>query len=398
MNQNNEVKANNAVEKTMAPLNPTTPAKEPRHAIVPDKPNAESPHVIAKQSKKEGNSVNQNNEVKTNSVVEKPATPPNPTTPAKDPKRVIGPNKSIEGHPLIIAIDHGYGNIKTPTFIFPACIRPSLDEVEQLLCDSLSFEGKHYIIGTGHKEFRHDKIMDEDYYILTLAAIGKELRHRHLTSAEVIIAAGLPLTWADYQHTHFKEYLMKNPHVDFTYLGVDYHVDIKDVFIFSQGVAAIAHRIKKFTGINMLVDIGNGTMNVFNINDKKVIKESFFTEKYGTYQCVILARELLQRHFSSIPMDPQIEKYMCSLRTDMGEKYKTIIGDAAKQYVAEIFRRLREREYDPDLMRLWVTGGGACLVKNFGEFKPDRVIILNDIHANARGYEALAKARLEMGA
>ena len=251
----------------------------------------------------------------------------------------------------VIAIDHGYGNIKTPTFIFPACIRPSLDEVEQLLCDTLSFEGKHYIIGTGHKEFRHDKIMDEDYYILTLAAIGKELHHRHL-----------------------KEYLMKNPHVDFTYLGVDYHVDIKDVFIFSQGVAAIAHRIKKFTGINMLVDIGNGTMNVFNINDKKVIKESFFTEKYGTYQCVILARELLQRHFSSIPMDPQIEKYMYSLHSEMGEKYKTIIGDAAKQYVAEIFRRLREREYDPDLMRLWVTGGGACLVKNFGEFKPDRVI------------------------
>jgi len=96
MNQNNEVKANNAVEKPMAPLNPTTPAKEPRHAIVPDKPDAESPHVIAKQSMKEGNSVNQNNEVKTNSVVEKPATPPNPTNPAKDPKRVIGPNKSIE--------------------------------------------------------------------------------------------------------------------------------------------------------------------------------------------------------------------------------------------------------------------------------------------------------------
>ena len=97
-------------------------------------------------------------------------------------------------------------------------------------------------------------------------------------------------------------------------------------------------------------------------------------------------------------MDPQIEKYMCSLHSDMGEKYKTIIADAAKQYVAELFRRLREREYDPDLMRLWVTGGGACLVKNFGEFKPDRVIILNDIHANAGGYEALAKARLEMGA
>ena len=81
--------------------------------------------------------MNQNNEVKANNAVEKPTAPLNPTTPAKDLTRVIGPNKSIEGHPLIIAIDHGYGNIKTPTFIFPACIRPSLDEVEQLLCDTL---------------------------------------------------------------------------------------------------------------------------------------------------------------------------------------------------------------------------------------------------------------------
>lgn len=46
-------------------------------------------------------------------------------------------------------------------------------------------------------------------------------------------------------------------------------------------------------------------------------------------------------------------------------------------------------------MRLWVTGGGGCLVRNFGEYNPSRVTILSDIHANARGYEAMAKLALE---
>ena len=35
-----------------------------------------------------------------------------------------------------------------------------------------------------------EKMMDGDYYLLTLAAIGRELRIRHVTSARVHIAAG----------------------------------------------------------------------------------------------------------------------------------------------------------------------------------------------------------------
>ena len=299
------------------------------------------------------------------------------------------------GFPIVIAIDHGYGNIKTPTFIFPACVSPCDGDMLLSTDDVLTYEGKLYVVGTGHKEFRQDKIMDEDYYILTLAAIGKELRHRGLTTAKIVIAAGLPLTWAARQQEQFKAYLTKNAHVDFTYQGLDFHVDIQEALVFYQGVAAVARKINQCKSTNMLADIGNGTMNVLNINERKIIPESCFTEKYGTYQCVIAAREMLQREFSVLPTDAQIEKYLRFLRADIGPKYQEVIKAAAKRYVAEIFRRLREHDYDPNLMRLWVTGGGACLVKNFGEYAPDRVIILNDIHANARGYEDMAKATLE---
>ena len=136
-------------------------------------------------------------------------------------------------------------------------------------------------------------------------------------------------------------------------------------------------------------------MNVMNINEKTAILESCFTEKYGTYQCVIRAREMLQRKLGSLPTDAQIEKYLRSMNADIGEKYKAVIQETARQYVAEIFRRLREHEYNPDLMRLWVIGGGGCLVKNFGVYDAERVIFIEDLRANAKGYERMARRALE---
>ena len=65
--------------------------------------------------------------------------------------------------------------------------------------------------------------------------------------------------------------------------------------------------------------------------------------------------------------------------------------------MAGIFRRLREHEYDPELMKLYVVGGGGCLIKNFGQFESDRVIINGDICATAKGYEYLAHLRARKG-
>ena len=99
---------------------------------------------------------------------------------------------------IIIGIDHGYGNIKTANHCFPTGI--SAHNSEPLFTkDMLIYNGKYYLIGEGHKEFLPEKQNDEDYYILTLAAITTELSDSNLTKADVIIAAGLPLTWTSGQ-------------------------------------------------------------------------------------------------------------------------------------------------------------------------------------------------------
>ena len=68
---------------------------------------------------------------------------------------------------------------------------------------------------------------------------------------------------------------------------------------------------------------------------------------------------------------------------------------AARDYTAQIFRKLREHEYNPELMRLYVVGGGGCMVENFGDYDRNRVTIIHDICAAAKGYEMLAVRKIQ---
>ena len=74
----------------------------------------------------------------------------------------------------IIAVDHGYGNMKTANTVTPTGIKAY--ETEPIFTGNiLEYNGIYYRIGEGHKEFIPDKAMDEEYYLLTLMAIAREL-------------------------------------------------------------------------------------------------------------------------------------------------------------------------------------------------------------------------------
>ena len=110
--------------------------------------------------------------------------------------------------------------------------------------DLLIYEGRYYIIGDEHKEFAADKMNDQDYYILTLAAIARELNIRGLTSADVFLAVGLPLTWVSEQKDSFKAYLLRSKEVSFSFRGKSYRVTFAGAAVFPQGFSAVADRLR----------------------------------------------------------------------------------------------------------------------------------------------------------
>ena len=75
----------------------------------------------------------------------------------------------------------------------------------------------------------------------------------------------------------------------------------------------------------------------------------------------------------------------------MGQFYLTI---NTKEYVEGIFRRLREHGYDSKLMKLYIVGGGGCMIRNFAEYNERRITVNDDICATAKGYERMLEMKL----
>ena len=234
-------------------------------------------------------------------------------------------------------------------------------------------------------------------YVLALAAIARELNIRKMTCGKIRIAAGLPLTWVSGQRDEFRDYLLQNKAVNFSFRNVSYHVEIVGVDVFPQGFAAVADRLSDFRGVNMICDIGNGTMNIMFINDKKPVSGNMFTEKYGTHQCLLAVRENVMRAHHTTVDEAIINRVFRFGTADIKEDYLKTITDTATDYVEGIFQRLREHEYNPELMRLYVLGGGSCLIRNFGVYDASRVTINDDICATAKGYEYLAELNARKG-
>jgi len=296
--------------------------------------------------------------------------------------------KTIENK-KIIGIDHGYGNIKTSLTITPTGITPY--KTEPLFQGNiLKYENVFYRIGEGHKAFIPDKATDNDFYVLTLMAIAQELNQFGITEADVHIAAGLPLTWVKNQREDFRGYLLKNKLAQFVFNGKDFRLNFVGCSIFPQGYPAVITRLDEMAGVNMLADIGNGTMNIMYINNKKPVESKCWTEKLGVNQCVISAMNAVMDKTGAKIDDTVIESIIRTGTAEIGAKYLGIVTDTARKYATEIFETLRKYEYNPDLMKLFIVGGGGCIVKNFCEFAPDRAIIISDICATAKGYEQIA--------
>ena len=105
-----------------------------------------------------------------------------------------------------------------------------------------------------------------------LMGIARKLHRENIYEADVHIEAGLPLTWVKTQREKFREYLLQNSEVEFIFNRKHFKVRVVGCSIFPQGYAAVLDKIGEMRGINMLADIGSGTMNVMYIKTKSRAK------------------------------------------------------------------------------------------------------------------------------
>ena len=88
---------------------------------------------------------------------------------------------------MIIGIDHGYYAIKTKQVCFPTGII-RYEYEPYTMQNVLQYRGEYYVCGTGRQTLVKDKTANDNYYLLTLAALAQEIRKRKL-----FLQPGFPL-------------------------------------------------------------------------------------------------------------------------------------------------------------------------------------------------------------
>ena len=289
----------------------------------------------------------------------------------------------------IIGTDLGYGNCKgANTVLHSGIITYDTEPVFQ--GNILDYNNKYYRVGEGHKSFLADKSMDDDFYILNLAVIARELQRVGVYDAKVYLATGLPLTWVRTQRDSFRAYLTNNKEVQFRLNGKEFHIKFIGCSVYPQGYPAVVERIVELKGTNVLADIGNGTMNILYIQNKQPVESKSWTEKLGVNQLIIKARNAIMDNFGIKIDEGIIEQYIRFAKVDIPDKYEQILHKTAVDYTNDIFETLKSYEYDSDLMKLYIIGGGGCIIRNFGSYDKERVEIISDICATVKGYEYIA--------
>ena len=87
----------------------------------------------------------------------------------------------------VIGIDHGWSMMKTVTQVFVTGVK-EITTTPALFGDVLEYDGKYYKIGTVRQEVKDTKVEDDSFYLLTLAAVAKELKKRGLSDAKVFLS------------------------------------------------------------------------------------------------------------------------------------------------------------------------------------------------------------------
>jgi len=294
---------------------------------------------------------------------------------------------------LIIGVDHGYAAMKSVHFSFPSGLVPYEHE-PYTQKDVLEYQGRYYVVGSGRQPLQKDKTQTEDYYLLTLAAIAKELEYRHAErTCSITLAAGLPLTSFGRDKKKFRDYLLRDGRPAlFHYEGLEYAVTIRDVTLFPQGYAAVLTQSGLLDEPSVIVaDIGGWTVDLMRLDNRLPNAATCRSLEWGMIRCIDEISEQVRRTLGVSMTAAQIESVLRGDTSSLSDESKAVIHVQADRYVQSLLSAIMECGLDTRAMPTVFLGGGAALLKR--RIPPTNALcqpfILDDVCLNAKGYERL---------
>ena len=303
---------------------------------------------------------------------------------------------------MIISVDHGNRSIKTPAFLFTSGVIVS-DSKFGIKSDYIFWGGKYYTLTEKRISYMRDKTEDERFYVLTLFAIVYELERQNveetLDPIDITLLVGLPPAHYGQLHRRFEDYFFrKREIVDFEYNDRCYSIRINKVVSYTQALAAAVTRYGdlKNHAVSYVIDIGGFTVDVLKLRKGRPDLEVMESFEQGIITLYNKIMSQCNAQFDRLLEDSDIDEVIKGEPTILPGEIQLLIRTNAQQFLNEFFNFLRERGIDVKSSKCVFAGGGSMLLRNMIERggKVGFPIFIDNIHANAQGYELLYKSEV----
>ena len=303
---------------------------------------------------------------------------------------------------MIISVDHGNKSIKTPHAIFTSGLVMS-DGLQGFKTDYIGWNGKYYSLTERRISYLRDKTEDDRFFILTLFAIAKELEYRDVSETldpiDITLLVGLPPAHYEQLHSRFEQYFLRRREaIDFEYNGKYYSIRINKVLSYPQAFAAAVTQYStlKVHSVAYIIDIGGFTIDVLKLRfgrpDLEVV-ESFEKGVITLYNSIA---SKCNSQYARILEECEIDEVIRNQPTVLPGEVQQLIRSMTADFLAEFYNFLRERGIDVSTSKCVFAGGGSLLLRGMIE-RGNKVafpIFIEDIHANAIGYEVLYQSEV----
>ena len=191
---------------------------------------------------------------------------------------------------------------------------------------------------------------NDNYYLLTLAAITKEIQQRgEKRECAVNLGAGLPLAGFGREKKAFREYLLRSSQpVSFKFEGISYQVTIQDVRLFPQGYSAIAVHPELIRGepSMLLMDIGGWTVDLMRLDNGIPNASACRSLELGMIRCIDKAKEQVRRETGLSVTDAQVERVLAGQSCSMDENARSVIQKQGRIYTEALLSAAMEAGFD----------------------------------------------------
>ena len=237
--------------------------------------------------------------------------------------------------------------------------------------------------------------------MLTLFAIAYELEaagtYTPGTVIDVQLAVGLPPSHYGRIYKKFEAYFRSNRTEEFTFRGKPYSVRISEVIAYPQAYAAamtIFNYIKDASKV-IVLDIGGWTADYIQIKSGKHDLSVCDSLENGVIHLYNRVRSKVSSESDMLLDESDIDAILLGKNTEYPNSVCQIVDTAAQAFVNDLFATMRERMIDLKTGKTVFVGGGSMLLKRqiLNSDKVGAPLFVEDISANAKGYELLYRAQ-----